>query len=182
MTRPVISDRACPDCGSPARGNPCWYFLDRPEWATSGADPPCSDYDYARDAMARERRFGRRCFWIFWMSVVALIALIVHARAQEHHAQHHAYYQNWVNQADKGCCNNQDCGELADQNERATAAGTVEVKIDGEWYPVLPHHYLKRGNAPDWSTSHVCVQKLYSDSPSVPTCLRLLCYQPKPGT
>jgi hypothetical protein len=49
---------------------------------------------------------------------------------------------------DKGCCNNQDCGELKDENERTTSAGTVEVKIDSEWCPVLPHHYLKRGNAP----------------------------------
>jgi hypothetical protein len=123
----------------------------------------------------------------YWVVLIAsIIGLVIGgiwaAHAQHNHAQHHANYQNWINKADRGCCNDNDCGELSEQNERATAAGTVEVKIGGEWCPVLPHHYLKRGNAPDWSTSHVCVQKLYSDSPSVPTCQRLLCYQPKPGS
>jgi hypothetical protein len=54
---------------------------------------------------------------------------LARANAQEHHERHHAYYQNWVNQNDKGCCNDQDCGELASDNERETAAG-IEVKID----------------------------------------------------
>jgi hypothetical protein len=89
-------------------------------------------------------------------------------------------YQNWINQADKGCCNNQDCGELAGDNER-TVAGRIEVRIEGTWCPVLAHHYLKKGNAPDWSTSHVCVRKNY-EGLDTPTCERLLCYQPKPGT
>lgn len=99
------------------------------------------------------------------------------AFAQEHHAQHHPVYQNWINGRDKGCCNNQDCGELREENERQTSAG-VEVRIEGKWCPVESWHYLKRGNAPDWSTSHVCVLKSYA--PGSP-CERLLCYQPKPG-
>lgn len=115
------------------------------------------------------------------LAILALLALATAAQAQEHHGRHHPNYNNWVNKEDRGCCNNQDCGELSEQNERATAAGTVEVKIDGEWCPVLPHHYLKRGNAPDWSTSHVCVQK-YSAMANASACQRLLCYQPKPGS
>ena len=100
-------------------------------------------------------------------------------QAQEHHQMHHAYYQNWVNKQDKGCCNNQDCGELREENERSTATG-VEVRIDGQWCPVQEWHYLKRGNAPNWAMSHVCVTKNYSGL-KTSACDRLLCYQPKPG-
>lgn len=109
-----------------------------------------------------------------------LLALYPLAHAQSNHAQHHtAHYQNWINQADKGCCNDRDCGELADENERTTAVG-IEVKIEGQWCPVLAQHYLKKGNAPDWSTAHVCVRKpIYGEGSFV--CERLLCYQPKPG-
>ena len=112
--------------------------------------------------------------------VATLVLCPLGAAAQEHHALHHAYYQNWVNKQDRGCCNNQDCGELQAENERATASG-VEVRIDGQWCPVQPHHYLKQGNAPDWSTSHLCVQK-YSAIANASPCQRLLCYQPKPGS
>jgi hypothetical protein len=119
--------------------------------------------------------------FLFFVLVLLWLYAMSYAQAQEHHERHHANYNNWVNKADRGCCNNQDCGELSEQNERATAAGTIEVKIEGEWCPVLPQHYLKRGNAPDWSTSHVCVAKSYETiKPSV--CARLLCYQPRPGT
>lgn len=117
----------------------------------------------------------------FFVLLIFLLLLYPFAgRAQRNHAQHHASYNSWVNKADKGCCNNQDCGELADENERSTAAG-IEVKIEGEWCPVQSFHYLKRGNAPDWSSAHVCVQKQYAGMPAVGACARLLCYQPKPG-
>jgi hypothetical protein len=115
-----------------------------------------------------------------WLLVAPLALWPFCAQAQEHHERHHAYYQNWVNKQDKGCCNNQDCGELSENNERATADG-VEVKIDGVWCPVKSWHYLKQGNAPDWSTSHVCVRKNYTGL-NTAACDRLLCYQPKPGT
>jgi hypothetical protein len=109
-----------------------------------------------------------------------LLGLYPLAHAQEHHERHHATYQNWVNQRDKGCCNNQDCGTLAEENERQTPKG-VEVRIEGKWCPVEPWHYLKRGNAPDWSSSHVCVRKQYYAEGYIQPCERLLCYQPKPG-
>jgi hypothetical protein len=113
--------------------------------------------------------------------LVALLALQpLGLQAQEHHARHHAYYQNWVNQQDKGCCNDQDCGELREDDERITRQG-VEVRIEGQWCPVQSFHYLKRGNAPDWATSHVCVLT-YQNQFNTSVCERLLCYQPKPGT
>lgn len=115
--------------------------------------------------------------WLAVLAGSAILALVVAVGAQTNHAQHHAHYQNWINKADKGCCNNQDCGELAEQNERSTASGGVEVQIDGTWCPVQPFHYLKKGNAPNWSTAHVCVQKQGAAS----ACDRLLCYQPRPG-
>jgi len=101
-------------------------------------------------------------------------------QAQEHHERHHAHYQNWVNQQDRGCCNDQDCGELREEDERNTR-GSVEVRIEGEWCAVQSFHYLKRGNAPDWASSHVCVLK-HNSALSKSACERLLCYQPKPGT
>jgi hypothetical protein len=110
--------------------------------------------------------------------VATLVLWPLGAQAQHNHHQHHAFYQNWVNKQDKGCCNNQDCGELRDDDER-TVGDRVEVRIAGEWCPVQAHHYLKRGNAPDWSISHVCVQKY--GAAGMPACQRLLCYQPKPG-
>jgi hypothetical protein len=112
--------------------------------------------------------------------VATLVLCPLGAFAQDNHHLHHAYYQNWVNKQDKGCCNNQDCGELKDENERMTRDG-IEVRIEGEWCPVQAGHYLKRGNAPDWTTSHVCVQRNYSGT-KTSACERLLCYQPKPGT
>ncbi len=112
--------------------------------------------------------------------VATLVLCPLGALAQDNHHLHHAYYQNWVNQKDRGCCNDQDCGELREENERSTATG-MEVRIDGEWCPVQAWQYLKRGNAPNWATSHVCVTKNYSGL-KTSTCDRLLCYQPKPGT
>lgn len=115
-------------------------------------------------------------------TALALLVMTTPARSQENHDAHHPVYQNWVNMKGYGCCNNQDCGELADKDEREGARGAVEVRIDGQWCPVLPHMYLMHGNAPNWSSSHVCVRR--QDRAETPTspCDRLLCYQPKPQT
>jgi hypothetical protein len=113
--------------------------------------------------------------------ILALLALVAPALAQHNHAQHHASYQSWVNKADKGCCDNQDCRDLAEDGERIEG-GRLVVRVDGEWCPVLPHHYLKRGNVPDASVSHACI--VPRDSPrasGLSACERLLCYQPRPG-
>lgn len=115
------------------------------------------------------------------------LVLCVPAYAQANHERGHANYQNWINGRDQGCCNNQDCNALSPLSERVRA-GQLEVRIEGEWCPVLSWHYLKKGNAPDWQTAHVCVaHKSRMDwesgesieDPRGP-CERLLCYQPKP--
>lgn len=108
---------------------------------------------------------------------LAIWAFPVSLLAQSNHHLHHSFYNGWVNQNGKGCCNNQDCGELDDADERMTG-GVIAVKVLGEWCPVLPHHYLKRGNVPNASVSHICVAKYMPAS--TPACERLLCYQPKP--
>jgi membrane protein implicated in regulation of membrane protease activity len=115
------------------------------------------------------------------IALLALAALTTAALAQTNHAQHHPTYKNWVNKDGASCCNDQDCGELASEDEREKADGTIEVKVEGEWCPVYAKHYLKAGNAPNWSTSHVCVLRKILN-PGMDACKRFICYQPKPGT
>jgi hypothetical protein len=103
------------------------------------------------------------------------------AVAQEHHAAGHPYYSNWVNQKGTGCCNNQDCGEIADSDVREDGNAT-EVRIDGEWCTVQSWMYLKAGNAPNWSANHVCVVPDSLTLADRRPCARLICFQPKPGT
>ena len=109
---------------------------------------------------------------------VILLVLAYPAAAQHNHAQHHASYQSWVNKNGVGCCDSRDCGLLPDADERTTA-GQLEVRVEGQWCPILSHHYLKSGNAPDWSSAHVCVLTAAPGRPESP-CARLLCYQPRP--
>jgi hypothetical protein len=107
------------------------------------------------------------------------------ALAQPHHTHdhHHASYQSWENSAGKGCCNDTDCREIADEEERERG-GELEVLIEGvgaargqvAWCPVLPHHYLKRGNVPNAAVSHVCVSAFYG---ATTPCTQFICYQPK---
>lgn len=65
--------RFCPDCGSPAEGNPCWFFLRR-EYDTS--DPPCYCREYARDQAKRSRRYGVFLFGLFAAFLCAALLLI----------------------------------------------------------------------------------------------------------
>lgn len=69
--------RHCSHCGSPYKGNPCYWSLKlTPEQAAMGFDRPC-DCDAASDeSYERERRFGRRL--IFWGLIVpvGLLTLI----------------------------------------------------------------------------------------------------------
>lgn len=114
---------------------------------------------------------------------LAFCGMTVLAPAQHHHAAGHGFYRNWINGKDQGCCNDQDCGQLRDEDQRIVN-GELEVRIEGLWCPILPFHHLKKGNAPDWSTAHVCVQHPYSGDYEPDTrapCERLLCFQPKPS-
>ena len=117
---------------------------------------------------------------VTFFAAAAMLVLIgsLPLKAQHNHHHHHADYQGWVNKANEGCCNNQDCGELRDVDER-TSSGFLEVRIEGQWCPILSKHYLRSGNVPDASTAHVCAWLPHA-KPGVGPCERLLCYQPKP--
>jgi hypothetical protein len=130
---------------------------------------------------ARSRRGGLRAAGI--MAGLAAFSLwaTVPALAQHDHAAGHPSYQNWVNQKGTGCCNNQDCGEIADSDVRDDGNAT-EVRIDGEWCAVQSWMYLKAGNAPNWSVNHVCVVPDSLTLADRRPCARLICFQPKPGT
>lgn len=115
------------------------------------------------------------------------LAFPVGASAHEYHPSEDeaVNYSGWFNGLDKGCCNNQDCRPADDGDVRYSPR--VEVKIEGQWCPVQPHHYLKKGAAANRNLSHVCIQILYRGDdmgtaeplPDNP-CERLLCFQPKP--
>jgi hypothetical protein len=121
----------------------------------------------------------RRCFAILVFLLCSPVLVCSPAFAQHDHERHHAVYKDWVNGQDKGCCNNQDCGELDDDQVRQTSTG-IFVHIGTQWCPVRPWHYLKRGNAPDWSSAHACVLSTYPGDARSP-CERFICFQPKPG-
>ena len=103
-------------------------------------------------------------------SILALVLIVNPVSA-------HDFYSNWTNKEGRGCCNNQDCDKLADENERFKD-NRLEVKIENTWCEVQPKHYLKTGNAPNWDSAHICVLHNYNNSLS--PCERFLCYQPKP--
>jgi hypothetical protein len=114
--------------------------------------------------------------------LLCLVALCGPALGQhgQHHAQGHDFYKHWHNKNDVNCCDNRDCDKLADTDERMSR-GTVEVRVGDQWCPVLPHHYLKKGNTPDWSVSHACIRP-HAIASDASVCDRLLCYQPRPGS
>ncbi|HXF55863.1 MAG TPA: hypothetical protein VNK52_17240 [Hyphomicrobiaceae bacterium] len=123
------------------------------------------------------------------LSAAALLGLAFTGGAfaqEDSHARFHSYYQDWVNFAGDACCNSSDCRELAPEHERTDANGNLEVYVRGvgvafgtaAWCKVLPRHYLRRGNAPNWASSHVCISTWYGGNTP---CEQLVCYQPKPG-
>jgi hypothetical protein len=125
-------------------------------------------------------------YWQYATLIIVLLCVGGLARGHELHASRGSVnYSNWINKENKGCCNNQDCHPVAEQDER-TQGGTLEVFVRGvgvahgksAWCPVMGHHYLSRGNAPNWEVSHACVSGHYgAETP----CEQLICYQPKPG-
>lgn len=130
-----------------------------------------------REIIERMQRLAK--LMRYGVAAALVLAFVLPALAQEHHARGHAFYKNWWNKTGINCCNDQDCGTLAEDNER-TVDGRLEIRIEGQWCEVRPNHYLQSGNAPDWSTAHVCVQKAQPGVNKQP-CDRLLCYQPKPS-
>ena len=81
------------------------------------------------------------------------------ALGQHNHDAGHSDYIDWRSQrAPQSCCNDHDCGSLKDDDVRQTATGP-EVKVGGDWCPVLPEHYLTRGKSPGWSVAHACIDR-----------------------
>lgn len=122
--------------------------------------------------------------WIAAAILVGSIGILIfiiakQARAEHNHDHHrfHAFYQDWINKAGAGCCNDRDCSTIADSNVK-DIGGSTHVRIEASWCPVLTKHYLSKGNSPNWDSAHVCVQpKGESD---LSPCERLLCFQPRP--
>lgn len=106
--------------------------------------------------------------------MVAVSAAILFITAYS--VRSHDIYHDWVNFEGKGCCNNQDCFAIADSDER-TFNGVHQVKVEGEWCPVLSKHYLKKGNGANHATAHICVTGYYGGKTP---CEKFICYQPKP--
>lgn len=94
----------------------------------------------------------------------------------------HDIYTNWANKNHLGCCNNMDCAPIAEGEERIN--GRIEVFVRGvgaakgqaAWCPVLSHHYLSTGNAPNGSASHYCITDYYGGTTP---CAQFVCYQPQ---
>lgn len=111
---------------------------------------------------------------------------IAQAIAQHGHHQFHAFYQGWINKDGKGCCNDRDCKPIAERDTRV-AGGRIEILVRGvgqakgreEWCQVMAHHYLSRGNAPNWETAHACVTDHYG---AQTPCAQFICFQPKPSS
>jgi hypothetical protein len=66
----------CPHCKSPARGNPCWYYLDNPEAAAGGWDAPCTGDEADEAHFARERRLRRNLLLVFAVLTFAAVLII----------------------------------------------------------------------------------------------------------
>jgi hypothetical protein len=98
-------------------------------------------------------------------------------------ARAHDGYHDWVNRAGLGCCNNRDCAPI-DPSEVRSIGGKLHVYVRGvgvargehAWCPVLSHHYLRSGNAPDPSTPHACISGHYG---ATTPCEQFICFQPQ---
>ena len=67
--------RACRHCGSPAKGNPCWWSMKNPERANQD-EPPCMDDFDIEQYKARERR-RHKLFHGFLIAAAIIFLLAV---------------------------------------------------------------------------------------------------------
>lgn len=116
------------------------------------------------------------------LAVLAALSLApALAHAQMNHAAGHSEYRKWHNMRDFPCCDNSDCGELADADAREVG-DRIDVRVEGQWCEVMPWMRLKTGNAPNWSVNHACVLPAAPNRIDNSPCGRLVCFQPKPGS
>jgi hypothetical protein len=117
--------------------------------------------------------------------LATIVEVFVMGHAISNQAAAHDIYTNWVNLEGKGCCNGVDCKAVPEDYERVGVSGNTEVLIQGvgaargtsAWCPVVPGHFLSKGNAPNWTTAHYCVTDYYGGTTP---CAQFICYQPKP--
>lgn len=136
----------------------------------------------------REAHMNRLSAFHAW-ALIGLTALVLAysvlfmrgVRAQDRHHQGHNDYLNWSSGVTENCCNSTDCRYLEDNEVRESSAGTL-INIGGQWCPVEQKHRIKKGQSPDWSKYHACVQPdvNYSAGKKAP-CDRLLCFVTKGG-
>jgi hypothetical protein len=75
-----ISPRVCRHCKSPAKGNPCFWQVDRPvEWA--GFDAPCDGDRYDERTERADRSLRRTGLALAVAALVVLVWLIFPAKA-----------------------------------------------------------------------------------------------------
>jgi hypothetical protein len=113
------------------------------------------------------------------IAILLLLFIIAPAQAQHNHSAGHSDYLNWASRKISNCCDNRDCGALKEGEVRETSSGP-EVKIAGQWCPVLREHYIIKGKSPDWSVAHACIGNS-SYHETLPPCERLLCYSAPGG-
>ena len=69
-----VNKRFCPDCGSPAEGNPCWFFFRR---QYDSSDPPCFGRQYDRELTLRVRERSVHALKV--LGVVLILAAVAYA-------------------------------------------------------------------------------------------------------
>lgn len=130
--------KACRHCKSPARLNPCWWFLDHPEQHPSGGDPPCigDQYDDDQSALAAMRK--RRFFCMSLFIIALLLILLLAVRADEPHHSN-PWLLSWIPAT---CCVTNDCcWEVAERevsplpDDHWLIKSTGQVKKRTGWSP-----------------------------------------------
>lgn len=119
--------------------------------------------------------------------VLLLVTLWSPSNAQDRHSHGHNDYLNWSSEVTANCCNSTDCRYLEDSEVRENSAGTA-IEISGQWCAVEQKHRIKKGQSPDWSKYHACVQPDHANwsrpdgtvGKKAP-CERLLCFVTKGG-
>jgi hypothetical protein len=115
--------------------------------------------------------------WYYGIVATAFMLSATCSNAQHGHEDGHLDYENWSSKKTANCCNNEDCGYLASDEWRQNIQGD-EVKIQNQWCPVKPEHYITKGKSPDWTKAHACIAKGGSYAN---VCDRLLCFAGMPN-
>jgi hypothetical protein len=81
------------------------------------------------------------------IAALLLVLMSPLALGQHNHSRGHSDYAGWSSGKVSNCCNNDDCGELADDefdDEFKDGPDGPQVLIDGQWCPVKREHYARQ--------------------------------------